>query len=344
MRAGQNNKSMNNLFACWLFIALLTPFTSLADHASASFETGTAGAVMTIPGSTMPHGKIVAGTSIQVIEFNAISDARLAQYGANDQDVHSTDSLLKLSLNLAYGLTDDLTLGVSVPYTERHNIRAAANINGVGEVEVAGAANGLGDASLFGQYRFYHTSATDIAALAGVMMPTGSTSERENGGALFEADHQPGWGAWDPFLGLSFNHSWGMTGLSGNILYTFETEGAQNSEVGEVFNYNIALSRRVLAAPEHHHHDAHEHSDSPVEYVDLMLELNGDLRDKLSINGVKNFNHGGHLLYLSPGIKLGLGHHWTLYASAGIPVFNGLYGIQSEPDYRVITGLSYVFE
>ena len=335
---------MSKLTASWLFIALLTPFAALADHASANFETGSAGAIMTIPGSTMPHGKLVAGTSIQVIEFNAISDTRLAQYGAIDQDVHSTDSLLKLSLTLAYGLTDDLTLGVNVPYVERHNIRAAANDNGMGEVELAGTANGLGDTSLFGQYRLYHTAVTDVAALVGIMIPTGSTSERENGGGLFEADHQPGWGAWDPFLGLSFNRSWGSTGLSANILYTFETQGAQNSEVGEILNYNIALSRRVLMEAEHHHHDEQEDTESLVEYIDLMLELNGDLRDKLSVNGAKNFNHGGHLLYLSPGIKLGLGHHWTLYASAGIPVFNGLYGIQSEPNYRIITGLSYVFE
>lgn len=300
---------------------------------------------MTIPGSTMPQGKVVAGTSIQVIEFNSLSDTRLKQLGAADQDVHSTDSLLKLSLDIAYGLTDDLTIGINLPYIERHDIRAAAYNNGEGAVEIAGAAKGQGDASLFGQYRFYHSTALDFAVMGGVMAPTGSTSERENGGALFEADHQPGWGAWDPFLGLSCNYSWGMTGVSANILYTFETEGTQNSDVGEVVNYNVALSRRFFAAEEHHHHDdEHEQVESLLEYADVILELNGDLRDKSSIDGVKNFNHGGHLLYLSPGVKLGLGHHWTVYASAGVPILNGLYGIQSEPDYRIITGFSYVFE
>jgi len=323
------------------------PVSTLADHASADFETGSVGAVMTTPGATMSQGKIFVGANFQVIEFNAIPDARLVQLGAADKDVHSTNSLIKLSFNFALGLNDNLTLGFNMPYIERHNIRAAAYNNGLGDVETAGNAKGLGDASFFGQYRFFHNTTSDVAVLAGIRAPTGSTSETENGGGLFEVDHQPGWGSWDPFLGLSFNHSWGMTGISANILYTFEVEGAQNSEQGEVINYNFAMSRRIFVAPEHRHHDhdegEDEHMDSLIEYLDLILELNGDLRDKLSVDDMKNFNHGGHLLYLSPGIKLGLGHHWTLYTSVGIPVFEGLYGIQSEPEYRVISGLSYVF-
>ncbi len=36
----------------------------LADHASASFETGAAGAIMTTPGATLPKGKFVVGISV----------------------------------------------------------------------------------------------------------------------------------------------------------------------------------------------------------------------------------------------------------------------------------------
>lgn len=335
---------MNYSTTCLLVIILLMPVSSLADHASANFETGTAGAVMTIPGSTMPQGKMVAGVNIQVIEFDAIPDTRLMEVGAADEDVHSTDSLIKFALNISYGLTEAITLGLNVPYIERHDIRAAAYNNGLGEVEIAGDAKGMGDASLFSQYRFLHTTDSDLALLAGIKTPSGSTSETENGGELFETDHLPGSGSWDPFLGLSFNHSWDKTGLSANILYTFATRGTQDTNLGDVFNYNIAVSRRMFAAPEHHHHEEHEHMDSAIEYVDLVLELNGDMRDKVSTGGLRDENHGGHLLYLSPGIKLGLGHHWTLYTSVGIPIVNGLNGIQSEPDYRIIGGLSYGFE
>ena len=63
-----------------LFLVLLMPGTGWADHASANFETGTAGAVMTIPGSTMPKGKMVIGASIQLIEFNAIPVPRTRSF------------------------------------------------------------------------------------------------------------------------------------------------------------------------------------------------------------------------------------------------------------------------
>ena len=327
------------------------PVPALADHASTNFETGTAGAMMTIPGSTMPKGKIVVSTSIHVIELNSIPDARLTELGAADDDVHSTDSLIKLSINFAYGLKDNLTVGLSVPYIERHNVRLSSYNNGMGDVEAAGDSKGFGDVSLFGQYRFMHTASTDVALLAGVKAPTGSTSETENSGELFETDHQPGSGSWDPFIGMAFNHSWDRTGISANLLYTHATKGTQDTDLGNILNYNIALSHRIFSASEHHHHnheadeqEEDEHEEFSFEYVDLILELNGDLRDEPHTNSIEDENHGGHLLYLSPGIKLGLGHHWTFYTSAGIPIVKVLNGIQSEPDYRIVGGFSYSFK
>jgi len=128
-----------------------------ADHASASFETGSAGAIMTTPGGTLPKGKLVVGASVQYLELDDISDSRLEAAGAADEDVHSVDSFLSVSANLAYGLTDDLTIGLSMPYVDRSNIREAHNDMGVGEAELAGDSNGVGDLTLFGQYRFHQS-------------------------------------------------------------------------------------------------------------------------------------------------------------------------------------------
>lgn len=95
-----------------LFIVLLGfNQTVLADHASASFETGAAGAIMTTPGATLPKGKFVVGVSVQSIEIDDISDAKLEAAGAADEDVHSVDSFLSVHANFAYGLMDNLTVG-----------------------------------------------------------------------------------------------------------------------------------------------------------------------------------------------------------------------------------------
>lgn len=334
---------MSYLTTCFLFIALLIPISTMADHASADFETGTAGTVMATPGSTMPKGKFVAGINIQTIGFDEIPDERLADLGAAEEDVHSTADLIKLSFNFAYSPADDLTIGISLPYIERHDIRAAEHHSGLGEVEAAGDTKGVGDVSFFFKYRLFHIMDTDAALLAGIKTPTGSTSETEIEGALFEPEHQPGSGSWDPFLGLSFSHSWGATGLSANILYTVVTEGAQDTILGDIFNYNIALSRRLFTPPEHHDHHTHGHNDSAVDYFDLIFELNGDLREKTSTGGRKDKNEGGHVLYLSPGMKMGIGHRWTLFTSIGIPIINSLNGEQSDPNYRILSGLSFTF-
>ena len=128
---------------------------------------------MTVPGTTMPKGKLVAGVGIQSIEFDEISDAQLQAFGAVEEEVHSVKSLLNVSVNFAYGISDKLTVGIILPYVERSNVRETEHDMGTGEVELAGDARGLGNLTLFGQYRFYHENASDTAAiLAGLKTPT----------------------------------------------------------------------------------------------------------------------------------------------------------------------------
>ncbi len=322
----------------WLFSHI-----ALADHASPSFETGSAGAIMTVPGTTLPQGKFVIGPSVQFIENDEIPDSELERLGTLNEDVHSSESLLNVSANIAYGVTDNLTIGLVLPYIERSNVREAHNDMGVGEAELAGDSKGLGDMSLFSQFRFYHDKSSDIAIIAGIKTPTGETKERENDGALFESEQQPGSGSWDPFVGLSFNRSFNGIGISSNVLYTFVTEGQQQTDLGDIFNYNFAASYRAFSPEEGHRHQQHDHGFGIIDYVDLVLELNGDHRERVEINEMSEENTGGHTLYISPGIRLSLGHSWSVYSSVGLPVVNDLNGTQSEPDYRLIGGISKSF-
>ena len=323
--------------------ALLCTSPVMADHASPGFETGAAGAIMTVPGATMPEGDFVFGLGVQFIKFNALPDAELEALGAADENVHSTDSLLHPEINFAYGVTADLTIGVSLPYVQRNNIRAAHNDAGVGEVEFAGNSAGPGDMKLFGQYRFFKNSQGHVAVILGLKVPTGNSNQRENGGELFEAEHQPGSGSWDLLAGLALDRKFGRAGLSANILYTYSREGLQQTNLGEVFNYNLALSYRAWSSEGDHGQHHHQHAPGFVDYVDLALELNGDLRGRTEIGGVEEEHTGGHTLYISPGVRVGIGHHWSVYTSFGYPVMNDYNGRQSEPDYRVISGLSFIY-
>lgn len=324
-------------------LLLLISHLALADHASPSFETGSSGAIITVPGSTLPEGKFVFGIGVQYIELDDISNQTLGDLGTLNEEVHSVNSLNNASANIAYGLSDNLTLGLSLPYVERTDIREAHNDMGVGEAELAGNSSGLGDLSLFGQYRFYNFDSMDIAIIAGLKTPSGDTGEREIEGGLFEAEHQPGSGSWDPFAGISFNKSFGRVGISSNILYTFVTEGTQDTDLGDFFNYNFATSYRAYLPKEGHNHSHHDHGNNLVDYLDIVLELNGDYREKIDINGKKETHTGGHTLYISPGVRIGISHTWSLYTSVGIPMINDLNGVQSEPDYRIFGGISKSF-
>lgn len=323
--------------------ALLCTPPVMADHASAGFETGATGAIMTVPGATLPRGAMIFGLRAQFVKMDEISDAELEALGAADEDVHSTGSLLNPSVNFAYGITADLTVGISLPYVARNDIRAAHNNAGVGEVEFAGDAAGAGDLTLFGQYRLFHNAGADLAVITGIKIPTGDSNEREAEGELFETEHQPGSGSWDPFAGLAFNRNYGRAGISANVLYTFTTAGDQQTELGDIFNYNLALSYRAYSPEGDHDHHHHHHALNILDYVDLALELNGDRRGRTEIDGVEEKHSGGHTLYVSPGIRVGLGHRWSVYTSFGLPIINDYHGQQSEPDYRIISGLSITY-
>lgn len=327
-----------------LITGIVFSHTLIADHASPSFETGTSGAINTLSASTLPKDKLVMGVSTQFIELDDISNERLEALGAINEEVHSTDSLMSLSANIAYGLTDNLSIGISLPYIDRQNISEAENDGpGMGEAEFAGDSNGVGDLTLFSQYRFYSTGKINLAIILGLKTPTGDTDEFELEGKPFEAEQQPGSGSWDPFAGLSFNKSWGRIGIASNLLYTFVNDGTQNTNLGDIFNYNLATTYRVYHVKEDHDHQHHDHSNNLIDYLDLVLELNGDYREKVEIDGIKDSNTGGNTLYLSPGLRIGFGHKWSIYSSFGLPIINDLGGIQSEPELRITAGISTTF-
>jgi len=53
-------------------------------------------------------------------------------------------------------------------------------------------------------------------------------------------------------------------------------------------------------------------------------------------------NTGGTVIYLSPGVRVSV-DKWSSYVSLGIPVVNESNGIQPEPSWRIITGVSLAF-
>jgi hypothetical protein len=156
-----------------------------ADHPSVSLGGGMSGPVSGVSAEPLARGAAAVGLLFEHQELDDVSDQTLIAAGEDHQDVHSVDQLWNLSLTAVYGLTDDLSLGASLPYVQRSNIREPEHIHGAtDEVVNIGNSEGLGDLRLYGQYRLLGAPDRDshTALILGLKIPTGEDDEEIKSG------------------------------------------------------------------------------------------------------------------------------------------------------------------
>jgi hypothetical protein len=352
---------------CLLFVTTVSGSApAFAHHAGGVGNALGAGPIITISASTLDKDHSVAEVTLDYQSLSGLStDTLLSATAAmppgspESNNVHDLRTIQAYAISYAYGVTNDFTVALRLPYVRRTGIREAVEdeVTGALEVENFGPADGIGDLTLFGQYRFVNQNHTEVAALFGLKTPTGKTNDLTAQGELFDAEFQPGSGSWDPLLGFAWTHHEGKWSYDANVLYTLTTTGTQNTDLGDRFQYNFAISYRLssLGSGEHpmfhgaeHHEEGdnghHEHGDeSAGPSLDLVLELNGEWHAEQVTNGISDPNSGGNTIFISPGLRLSQ-DKWSGFVSVGIPVVDDLNGIQSEPDWRIIAGATWLFE
>jgi hypothetical protein len=331
-----------------IFLVLFAlPLSVMADHASVSLGTGmgSASPMSTESGITMSKGSISTGIRSELIRLDEYSDHKLQELreADGDADLHSVESLWSISASAAYAISDDFTVGFRIPFIMRDNIREPAHGHGHDDedehvdIESLGDVEGIGDTTVFGQYRFFHNEGTHVSALFGIKAPTGKTSRHSaDGEELLETEFQPGSGSWDGIMGFAFTQQLGAVSIDASTVYTVTSEGAQETDLGDIFSYNFALSYRLFG-------DNDLNFEATNFAVDTILELNGEWRDQEQTDGRKDNNSGGNILYLSPGLRFTSGKHVSLGASFGIPIVQDTNGDQVEPDYRIISSINVNF-
>jgi hypothetical protein len=333
---------MKNLYlvtrpALFLAMLLLIADAAYADHPSFGFGSASGG-INTTSALPLPNDQWVFLSRGEFIDNDAFSDAELEDFaGQGIEEVHSTDSVFSLAVGLAYGITDKTLLSLFLPYVKRTNIREGEeSTSGMGEVEVLGDSAGIGDAVAQLQYQAWQKNDLYTSLIAGIKLPTGKTSETTDDGHLFELEFQPGSGSWDPILGFAVSKLSGKLAVDASVSYIFATEGKQNTNLGDIWDYDFSVGYRLTKS--HVHNTNAAHTDS---YWDILLELNGESRERATQDGIDKANQGGTTIYLSPGIAFSTSSGFTGYLSLGLPVVNRLHGLQSEPDYRIIAGLNW---
>jgi hypothetical protein len=354
--------------------ALLSATSAFAHHPGGTGNAGGAGPINTMPATTLEAGHAGVSFLYEYISLFGLNNADLIAAAAAHQHAHSIRTIESGSFGAAFGITNDFMVMLRLPYVRRTDIREGHHGHLPGgvvsnTVDFRGDAAGLGDMTMLGQWRFFNNAAsgTEAALLVGVRMPTGRTDLRDRLGERFETEFQPGSGSADPLLGMAFTQRFGAWSFDNNVLYAFAGEGAQQTNLGDRFQYNAAVSYRLIGAAlapamttalvhvrtrpsghdGHSHKHDHSHDHAPVKptpqwLVDLVLELNGEWHDKQVVAGVVDPNSGGNTVYLSPGLRVGYGSV-SGFASIGLPIVNHVNGLQSKPDYRVVTGVAATF-
>lgn len=327
---------MKRLLAAYviaLFLFSLDIHDAWSTHASVGTGIGHAGPITTISASTLAKGALTLQITSEFQKFDTFSDARLLELGSQGfEDIHNVNSLHNIFFGIAYGVTQDLTLHARIPYVYRSDISELHHDEdtGIDEIERLGDSQGIGDLSVIGHCRFLNLADYNLeaAGILGVKMPTGNTSDKDAEGNTFEAEFLPGSGSWDTLYGLAVTKRFGRLSLDTSVLYTVVTEGTQDTDLGDAFNYNAALSYKALRS---------------TVSIDIILEANGIWRAKQKIAGERDDNSGGTIIFVSPGLRASVNRIIHAFVSIGIPVLQDLNGKQNEINYRTVVGLGAGF-
>jgi hypothetical protein len=305
----------------FLIFFLLITSTDLASRAClcgnhySSLNTA-AGPIITIPAHTLDQGRVVLGYGMNYMNYSAFSQSRLRSLNQSFIHAHSINSSLLMSANLSLGLTDNLNISLIMPYYMGFGMKTTDRGNTIDD----GNSIGFSDLSLLLKYRFLHSKKNKfaLAALAGIKMPTGNTSQKNEFGFLLGADDQPGSGSWDPLMGLALSKSISKINIDSNALYILSTPGSQNITVGDQVLFNLGFSHLV-----------ERFSGKRYKWT-VATEINGHWQEKVEYLGVKDPNHGGLVIYISPGIKLNYRDRVFTNLYVSLPTIQNLNGEQSD--------------
>ncbi len=343
---------------CVLLFTTCIATPALADHTGPT-GVGTGASMNVLSPDTLEKGDASAGFRLTYVRPDQRSDEELEALAGQHIHAHNTDYNLNAAVGIAYGVTDQLTVSVELPFVHRDDLREGehSHVDGeaVNEVADLGSVSGAGDLSLVAKYKLIDGEHAKFALLGGLKMPTGSTHRHSNDGERLETEHQPGTGSWDPILGAAFGTGLGPLKLNASALYQFAGKGAQDTRLGDRAQGGIALSRHFGSDEHHHeeeehHHDGAEHRNHETAHDhhdhaswDAFVELTGEWEGRQKVGGEIEEASGGKSVWLSPGARFNSAGGFSVAASVGLPVWQDIRASHPDNDYRLTLAVGHAF-
>ncbi len=326
-----------------LFTTLILTTPLWACNASHVLGSGGSGAVYTMSANTMKEGGLYLGFNTERVRNNSLKDTTILTALQNGSEhLHNIDAINSYAFSLSYGISNDLTLNMQLPYLSRTNIRAGEFEESIAKVHPHSDAEGMGDFSAILTYKIYDKEQTKVALITGIKAPTGKTDIQEEGEAL-ESDLQPGTGSWDLFAGVAFSKDFEIFSLHSNLLYKYNNKGVKNSQLGDVFNYNFSLAYKLIG--EKHNHTLHTKKEhhNPNYSVDIFVELNGEWVDNDRFSGILAENTGHNILFITTGVQMFTQDNYALFFTLSTPIYQNFNGLQNEISYKSSIGIGKSF-
>jgi len=297
-----------------------------ANHGPGTSGGGSA----TISGETLKPGAWDLSLRTDYTDFQNVSQTSANRRAVRGGEFDSLDYSVITSVSAAVGVIEDLQLSASIGYYNGENFVDTESAGG--DVESGTAdPSGLTDLALDLKYRFIHNRFGSVAAIGGVILPTGRDDVRLNNGDLLEASSQPGTGAVSWQIGLAWSRfltSRVSADVSG--LYTIRMEH-DDFKVGDRVDLGAALAYRLTE------------SIASFPNTSVFVEANAIWLGKDDDNGEKNPNSGGWTLYISPGFRVRWTENLATTVAASLPVSQDLNGEQIETDFKLALTLSLSF-
>lgn len=252
-----------------------------------------------LPSSQQPYG-------IDALGCNILDKGELQTWLYADDYSGKRRRLIELMPYAAYGLREDLSLSLFLPFTPLNKSEDQKS-------------NGPEDFFLQLEYVFYtkssKTSVQQATLFSSLIFPTGSINKSPSTGL----------GSYSFLLGGTFSCyrvDWFLFAVPATILST--SKGSTRS--GNQFIYQLGIGRNIPGPPD--------------QIRAWMVEINGLYGQKNRIKGVVDNDSGGNVIFLTPSLWFST-KRFIAQFGVSFPVNQNLFGDQQKVDYALNLNVAY---
>lgn len=226
---------------------------------------------------------------------------------------------------LGYGVTPDLAVFGVLPLLDKTLTPPTGPKR---------STEGQGDLTLFGRYTLWREDmpgrTARIAALGGVIAPTGDDDDRDNQGRL-PRPFQNGTGAWGGLAGIVATWQTLDYQLDGQLVYRgFGSDEAYRP--GDVYRFDISLQYRLWPKTL---------TRGTPGFLYALIEANVIQLDRDVLSGAR-LDTGGTQWFLTPGIQY-VTKRWIVEGGVQLPVEQDRNGNAFADEYIARVGLRFNF-